>query len=162
MSLWDVRASAWGQVLGEATSETLGTISLDVIRGSLDFFLPSFEGVFAPETVEFVRSVLGSARPSGVDEAEADAVSTRMYALTDADPAIGTASLAAAVSLFYDCAARSFDVNSTLEIMSSCYEAVLHTEGLSQDVLESGTDSDNCSRFVDLQWAVVVRNIPAA
>ncbi|QMU77422.1 hypothetical protein GXW83_18685 [Streptacidiphilus sp. PB12-B1b] len=112
--------------------------------------------------MEFVRSFLDSARPTGLGQPEADAVSARMYALTDTDPAIGTASLAAAISLFCDCAVRTFDVDSTLEIMSSCYEAVLHTEGLSQDVLEAGTDSENCSRFVDFQSAVVERNAPTA
>ncbi|MFF1547995.1 hypothetical protein [Streptomyces sp. NPDC058291] len=63
----------------------------------------------------------------------------------------------AAVSLLFDCAATDFDADSVLEILSACYEAVLHTEGLSQEVLESDTDNDNCCRFIDFQWAVITR-----
>ncbi|SER75973.1 hypothetical protein SAMN04487983_1021124 [Streptomyces sp. yr375] len=158
MSLWDVRASEWGEVLEGISPLERGEISREVVKGSLGFFRPSFDEVFAEDTVRFVRSVLGeSARPGGVDSVEADEISGRLYTLAEQDPAIGTASLAAALSLFFDCAATDFDAESVLEILSACYEAVLHTEGLSQEVLESETDNDNCSRLIDFQWEVITR-----
>ncbi|MFJ1809824.1 MULTISPECIES: hypothetical protein [unclassified Streptomyces] len=93
-----------------------------------------------------------------MDRAEVDEISGRLYTLAEQDPVIGTASLVAALSLLFDCAATDFDADSVLEILSACYEAVLHTEGLSQEVLESDTDNDNCSRFIDFQWAVITRS----
>ncbi|MFF5305508.1 hypothetical protein ACFY5F_39745 [Streptomyces sp. NPDC013161] len=160
MSLWDVRAQRWSETLERISPERQGEISLEIIRGTLDFFRPPFEEVFSEATVQFVRSTLETARPEGVDRAEADRISNRLYSLVNEDPAIGTASLAAALSLFFDCAAAEFDVDSTFEIMSSCYEAVLHTEGLSQEQLDSGTDNENCSRLIDFQWGVVQRALP--
>lgn len=157
MSLWDLRAEDWGGVLAATSPRVRGEISLGVIKGSFGFFRPSFEQVFSRETVQFVQSIVASARTEGVNRAEADQISEHLYDLAESDPAIGTASLVAAISLFFDCAVTEFDVDSTLEIMSSCYEAVLHTEGLSQEVLDSNRDSDNCSRFVDFQWDVITR-----
>lgn len=158
MTLWDVRASDWDEVLEEIGPRARGEVSLEVLRGSLGFFLPSFEEVFAEETVRSVRAVLASARPQGLDRAEADEISGRLYALADTDPAIGTSSLVAALSLFHDCAATEFDTDSVLEILSACYEAVLHTEGLPQEALDSERDSENCARFVDFQWEVITRS----
>lgn len=157
MSLWDVRAAGWGEDLAGVPSETRRVISLEVIEGSVEFFRPSFQEVFSEETVQLVRSVIGSARSRGVDRGEADQISDRLYDLAEEDPAIGTSSLVAAISLFLDCSVTDFDVDSTLEILSSCYEAVLHTEGISQEALESNRDNENCSRFIDFQWEVIVR-----
>jgi len=157
VTLWDVRARGWGEVLEGITPQARGEISLQVLKGTLGFFRPSFDEVFAGETVRYVRSVLASARLVGMEGAEADEISGRLYALAETDPAIGTDSLVAALSLFFDCAAGDFDADSVLEILSACYEAVLHTEGLPQDVLDSEVDSDHCAQFVDFQWAVITR-----
>ena len=161
MTLWDVRTQRWSETLERVSPERRGAISLEVIRGTLAFFRPSFEEVFSEATVQFVRSALETATSEGVDRTEADRASNRLYSLVNEDPAIGTASLAAAFSLFFDCVAADFDVDSTFEIMSSCYEAVLHTEGLSQEVLESGRDNENCSRLIDFQWGVIQRALSA-
>lgn len=161
MSLWDVHARRWSEALERISPEGQGDISLEIIRGTLTFFRPSFEEVFSEATVQFVRSTLETARSEGVDRAEADGISNRLYFLVNEDPEIGTASLAAALSLFFDCADAEFDVDSTFEIMSSCYEAVLHTEGLSQELLESGGDNENCSRLIEFQWGVIQRALSA-
>ena len=157
MSLWDVRAQGWKEALCSVSPGVRRSVSVDVISGSLRFFRPSFDSVFSAETVRFVKSVLESARSECVDQVEADRISTRLYSLLDEDPAIGIASLVAALSLFFDCAAAEFDVDSVLEIMSSCYEAVLHSEGISQEVLDSGSDNENCSHLIDFQRGVIER-----
>ena len=157
MSLWDVRAQGWEEELCSVSPGVRRLVSADVISGSLRFFRPSFDLVFSVETVRLVQSVLESARLECLDQAEADRISIRLYSLLDEDPAIGIPSLVAALSLFFDCAAAEFDVDSTLEIMSSCYEAVLHTEGISQDLLDSNSDGENCSRLIDFQRGVIER-----
>ncbi|MFF0789516.1 hypothetical protein [Streptomyces spiralis] len=105
----------------------------------------------------FALRRLQAVRSEGVDRAEVDDISDRLYDLAEEDPAIGTASLVAAISLFFECSVTGSDVESTLEILSSCYEAVLHTEGLAQEALESNRDNENCSRFIDFQWEAIVR-----
>jgi len=157
MSLWDVRAKRWEEALCSVSPGARRAVSADVISGSLRFFRPSFGAVFSAETVRFVQSVLESARSEHVDQAESNRISVRLYSLLDEDPAIGLASLVAALSVFFDCAASEFDVDSTLDILSSCYEAVLHTEGISQDELDSNSDNENCSRLIDFQQGVIAR-----
>ncbi|MFE2423118.1 hypothetical protein [Streptomyces hokutonensis] len=150
-------AQGWKEALCNISPGVRRVVSADVVFGSLRFFRPTFGAVFSAETVRFVQSALESARSGHVDQAESDRISVRLYSLLDEDPAIGLASLVAALSLFFDCAAAEFDVDSTLEIMSSCYEAVLHTEGISQDMLDSNLDGANCSQLIDFQRGVIER-----
>ncbi|MFE4701193.1 hypothetical protein ACFRIC_29455 [Streptomyces sp. NPDC056738] len=151
-----MRSQGWIEVIAEISPQGLEKVSLEIIKGSLEFFRPSFSAVFSEATVQFVHSAIELGLRGGVGQEEADRMSGRLYALADEDPAIGTASLAAALSLYFDCAAGGFDADSTLEIMSSCYEAVLHTEGLSQDLLDSERDNDHCSRLIDFQWGTLL------
>ncbi|MFJ8136845.1 hypothetical protein [Streptomyces sp. NPDC096013] len=141
----------------EISPDMRGEVSFQVIRGSLEFFRPSFDEVFSEATVQFVRSIIESAPSEDFDRDEADRISSRLYSLANEDLAIGTDSLVAGLSLFFDCVVAGFDSDSTLEIMSSCYEAVLHTEGLPQELLESERDNENCSRLIDFQWEVVLQ-----
>lgn len=129
MELWDQKVEPCAERLEEAGGAVLCDLALDVVEATLPLFDPPFAVVFPAEAAALVQSAVDVRRSAPADwwrDAEfAEALLARYDALPEVPvrPAVGPF-LATLVRLF-ETLPEPVTADDTLEILSSCYEAVL-------------------------------------
>ncbi|WP_416482118.1 hypothetical protein [Streptomyces sp. CL12] len=159
MLLWDEESEDWEEALSEVTPLRRKRIALAGIAMAIDSVRPSFDEVFAHETVVWFQQTLRRCgaeleRPTsellGTDE-----FLDELHSLVDRDSTLGLASLVMAVSTYVDCLEGEFSAECTLDVLSASYEAVLNSERIGRVTPEAERQNENCVRVIEKQRELI-------
>lgn len=134
-------------------------LAVDSIRLCLAYFRPPFEEMFSLPTVnsvcqslEFLRTEFQANSHNLVPEEFFNEV----WSLKDCGQPYWISSIVRAISACADYVGRrEFPTSSVREIMSSCYEAVSNSEGISDLTMDEEPQRENLVQLLDAQRKLI-------
>lgn len=166
MELWDQKVEPYAERLDEAQGAVLCDLALDVVEATLPLFDPPFADFFPAEHAALIQSAVDVRRDAPADwwrDADfAEGFLGRYDALPEVPvrPAVGPF-LTALVRLF-ESLPDPVTPDDALEILSSCYEAVLMSHLTGRVTLEDEEKSDRCRTAVEQQIRIIEGRVPSA
>ncbi|MGW2046968.1 hypothetical protein ACWCPF_17560 [Streptomyces sp. NPDC001858] len=164
MELWDQRVEPYAERLEEARGAALCDLALDVVEATLPLFDPPFAVFFPPEHTALIQSAVDVRRSAPAawwrDAGFAEGFLWQYDALPEVPvrPAVGPF-LTALVRVF-EALPEPLTADDTLEILSSCYEAVLMSHLTGRVTLEEEENSDRCRAAVAQQIRIIEDRVP--
>ncbi|MFD3776360.1 hypothetical protein [Streptomyces sp. NPDC058612] len=159
MELWDQNVEPYAQRLERFEAATLHNLAFDAIEAAIPLIGPPF-GEFFPSShatlIEFaIRFRHENSGNWQFDSESASNILTRYDELPDVPvrPAVGPF-FAALVRLF-ETPANSLSPDDAMEILSSCYEAVLMSHLTGRVTLKDEENSDQCTAAINQQIELI-------
>ncbi|TQJ53641.1 hypothetical protein [Streptomyces sp. SLBN-115] len=165
MELWDQRVEPYAERLEEARGAVLCDLALDVVEATLPLFDPPFATFFPAEHAALIRSAVDVRRSSPAewwrDTGFAEGFLARYDALPEVPvrPAVGPF-MTATVRLF-EALPEPLTADDAMEVLSSCYEAVLMSHLTGRVTLEDEENSDRCRAAVEQQIRIIEDRVPS-
>ncbi len=166
MKLWDQKVEPYADRLEAAQGAVLCDLALDVVEATLPLFDPPFSEFFPEEHATLIQSAIDVRRSSSADWWRDGDFAEGFRAQYDAlpqvpvRPAVGPF-LTGLVRLF-EALPEAVTADDTLEILSSCYEAVLMSHLTGRVTLWDEENSERCREAVEQQIRIIEDRVPPA
>lgn len=155
MLAWDLKVGAERGAMQSFTSRQYALLCFRVIRETVSTMRPPFAERCLEETVSFVEETMLQCRNAlcgvSVNPVATEEFFEKNFALQDGESSIG-ASILMALSEYVEAFPDELSLDSAMDIMSACYEAVLNNAQLGRIVTpEMELGNRECAAAIAMQ-----------
>lgn len=161
MLLWDQVIDARADEVRRLPRAQLADLATSAIEGTVELFAVPFAEFCPPPVVELVTSATGDCRASApewrLDEAYLARFTDSLDAVQSVPMRPGCGPLTMAALGLVAGATGDFDPDGVLEVLSSCYEAILMSQLTGRVTIEQERKNERCQRALALQQDLISR-----
>lgn len=161
MLLWDQVIDARADEVRRLPRARLADLATSAIEGTVELFGVPFAEFCPPSVVELVTSATRDCRASApewrLDEAYLARFTESLDAVQNVPMRPGCGPLTMAVLGLVEGATGDFDPDGVLEVLSSCYEAILMSQLIGRVTIEQEQQNERCQRALALQQDLISR-----
>jgi hypothetical protein len=159
MLLWDQVIHAHTDNVRRLPHAELADLATSAIEGTTGLFDPPFAEFFPPPVADLITSATRDCRASAPEWRLDDAYLKRFTESLDAVQNLrmrpGCGPLTMATLSLVDGLARDLDPEVVLEVLSSCYEAILMSQLTGRVTIEQEQQNERCQRALALQLDLI-------